>query len=266
MLSGQNCSVFERQLRLVGSAENITLGTRDCDSRGFSFDGIVVAPIISTYWGPYSESAGSNHWGGKEKISMGTICPRVPFSRHISPFSTICSRPLTYHSASLLRGACLALLGRLLRPSKGVLPGDWAVPCLVSREEGRVDGTRLIMMTGMTWAVCMNAPQWGREIIDGAPEWVGQVASGGPADWVKDVAKEFRKERTAPVRIVLLDPITDKQLSCKDNFGGWMRRSDTAKLDKHETASACFRDPGYVRYTVRMQSALPSGEVNVPGW
>jgi plastocyanin len=83
------------------------------------------------------------------------------------------------------------------------------------------------------------------------------VSPGDEVRWVN--------KRTAPVRIVLLDPITDKQLSCKDNFGGWMTRSDTAKLGMNESASVCFRNPGYVRYTVRMQSAMPSGEINVPG-
>jgi hypothetical protein len=72
-------------------------------------------------------------------------------------------------------------------------------------------------------------------------------------------------KRTTPVRIVFLDPVSDKELSCKENFGGWMTASDTAKLDTNETASACFRDPGYVRYTVKMQSAISTGELNLPG-
>lgn len=94
---------------------------------------------------------------------------------------------------------------------------------------------------------------------------IGEKLSSGelvvsPGDEVRWINK-----RTAPVRVVLLDPVSDKQLSCRHNFGGWMTRSDTAKLDTNETASACFRDPGYIRYTVRMQSTLPSGELNVPG-
>ena len=94
---------------------------------------------------------------------------------------------------------------------------------------------------------------------------IGEKLSSGelavsPGDEVRWINK-----RTGPVRIVLLDPIKDKQLSCKNNFGGWMTPNDTAKLDTNETASACFRDPGYIRYTVRMESATPSGEINVPG-
>jgi hypothetical protein len=67
------------------------------------------------------------------------------------------------------------------------------------------------------------------------------------------------------VRIVFLDPVSDKQFSCKNNFGGLMTPSNTAKLATNETASACFRDPGYFRYTVRMESAGMTGEGNVPG-
>jgi plastocyanin len=83
------------------------------------------------------------------------------------------------------------------------------------------------------------------------------VSPGDEVRWIN--------KRTAPVRVVFLDPVPDKRLSCKDNFGGLMTPSDTAKLDTNETASVCFRDPGYVRYTVRMQSATSSGDINVPG-
>ena len=83
------------------------------------------------------------------------------------------------------------------------------------------------------------------------------VNAGDEVRWVN--------KRTAPVRLVFLDPVSDKQLSCKNNIGGWATPSDTARLATNETASACFRDPGYVRYTVRMESALTTGEINVPG-
>jgi plastocyanin len=83
------------------------------------------------------------------------------------------------------------------------------------------------------------------------------VNTGDEVRWIN--------KRTAPVRIVFLDPVSDKQLSCNNNFGGWMTSSDTAKLGKNETASACFRDPGYFRYIVRMESALTTGDINVQG-
>jgi len=81
-----------------------------------------------------------------------------------------------------------------------------------------------------------------------------------PGDEVRWVNK-----RTAPVRIVFLDPLSDKQVSCKNNIGGVMTPSDTAKLATNESASICFRDPGYYRYTMRMETGLTTGELNVPG-
>jgi plastocyanin len=83
------------------------------------------------------------------------------------------------------------------------------------------------------------------------------VNTGDEVRWIN--------KRTQPVRVVFLDPVSDKQLSCKNNMGGWMTPSDTAQLGKNETASACFRDPGYFRYIVRMESALTTGDINVQG-
>ena len=81
-----------------------------------------------------------------------------------------------------------------------------------------------------------------------------------PGDEVRWVNK-----RTAPVRVVLIDPVPDKLLSCKNNFGGLMTPRDTAKLATNETASICFRDAGTFRYTLRMESARTAGELNGPG-
>ena len=72
-------------------------------------------------------------------------------------------------------------------------------------------------------------------------------------------------KRTQPVRVIFLDAVLDKQLSCKNNVGGWMTPSDTAQLGTNETASVCFRDPGYFRYIVRMESARTTAELNVSG-
>jgi plastocyanin len=84
--------------------------------------------------------------------------------------------------------------------------------------------------------------------------------SVNPGDEVRWINK-----RTAPVRIVFLDPLVNDKLSCKNNLGGWMSRSDTARLATNETASACFREVGQFQYTVRMDSGLTTGEINVPG-
>jgi len=83
------------------------------------------------------------------------------------------------------------------------------------------------------------------------------VNTGDEVRWIN--------KRTQPVRVIFLDAVLDKQLSCKNNVGGWMTPSDTAKLGKNETASVCFRDPGYFRYIVRMESALTTGDINIQG-
>ncbi|HSL05313.1 MAG TPA: hypothetical protein VK901_17425 [Nitrospiraceae bacterium] len=83
------------------------------------------------------------------------------------------------------------------------------------------------------------------------------VNTGDEVRWIN--------KRTQPVRVIFLDAVSDKQLSCKSNVGGWMTPSDTAQLGKNETASVCFRDPGYFRYVVRMESAKTTGDINVQG-
>jgi len=84
------------------------------------------------------------------------------------------------------------------------------------------------------------------------------VNQGDEVRWVN--------KRTDPVQIVFLDPVANDRLSCKKNIGGLMTGSDTAKLATNESASACFRDVGQVRYTVRMDSTIPGdGITNVPG-
>ena len=98
-----------------------------------------------------------------------------------------------------------------------------------------------------------------KDIIIGDKLSAAEV-SVNPGDEVRWINK-----RTAPVRIVFLDPVLKDKLSCKNNLGGWMARGDTVKLGTNEMASACFRDPGYFRYIVRMESTLTTGEINVPG-
>ena len=109
-------------------------------------------------------------------------------------------------------------------------------------------GTPTVTRTGDVKDIIIGDDLSSREIA---------VNTGDEVRWIN--------KRTAPVRIIFLDPVSDKQLSCKNNVGGWMTPSDTAKLGKNETASACFRDPGYFRYIVRMESALTTGDINVQG-
>jgi plastocyanin len=83
------------------------------------------------------------------------------------------------------------------------------------------------------------------------------VNAGDEVRWIN--------KRNAPVRVIFLDAVLDKQLSCKNNVGGWMTPSDTAQLAANQTASVCFRDPGYFRYIVRMESAKTTGDISVQG-
>ncbi len=88
-----------------------------------------------------------------------------------------------------------------------------------------------------------------------------------PSETAVNTGDEVRwiNKRTQPVRVIFLDAVLDKQLSCKNNVGGWMTPRDTAQLATNETASVCFRDPGYFRYIVRMESAKTTGDVSVQG-
>jgi plastocyanin len=82
-----------------------------------------------------------------------------------------------------------------------------------------------------------------------------------------DVGDEIRwvNKRLATVRITFLDPLSER-LSCRNNLGNWLGGgTQTATLNASETASACFNEPGYVRYTVHMKSLLPSGDLNMTG-
>ena len=109
-------------------------------------------------------------------------------------------------------------------------------------------GTPTVTRTGDVKDIIIGDDLSSREIA---------VNTGDEVRWVN--------KRTAPLRINFIDPVLDKQLSCKNNFGGWMTPSDTAQLSMNETASLCFRDAGTFRYTVRMESARTTGELNVSG-
>ena len=75
----------------------------------------------------------------------------------------------------------------------------------------------------------------------------------------------WSNERARFVQIVFTDPLLDKQLSCKNNIGGIVTSNDTARLASNETACICLRDAGFFRYTIRMETGLTFGQINVPG-
>ena len=121
-------------------------------------------------------------------------------------------------------------------------------------------GVALVFMLGCQGLPTVTRTGDVKDIIIGDNLTSGDIAVS-PGDEVRWVNK-----RTAPVRIIFIDPVLDKQLSCKNNFGGWMTPGDTAQLATNETASVCFRDAGIFRYTLRMESAKTTGELNVPGF
>ena len=87
-----------------------------------------------------------------------------------------------------------------------------------------------------------------------------------PAELVVKAGDEVRwiNKRIAPVRVVFLDGVSNR-LACNNGFGGVTVKSGAASLDPNETASICFKNGGYYRYTIRMESASTKDELNAPG-
>ena len=90
-----------------------------------------------------------------------------------------------------------------------------------------------------------------------------------PATVTVNPGDEIRwiNKRQGEARVVFLDPVTE-MLSCQRNFGGLMggdKNQYTAKLSSNDSASLCFRRAGDIKYVVRAESNLPSGEANIPG-
>lgn len=70
-------------------------------------------------------------------------------------------------------------------------------------------------------------------------------------------------QREGRVQIVFLDPIEDR-IACYRGFGlGGV--ANATRLAPNNSISLCFSVPGPVRYIVRMDTVLPSGELNVRG-
>jgi plastocyanin len=80
-----------------------------------------------------------------------------------------------------------------------------------------------------------------------------------PGDEVRWINK-----RAAPVRIHFMQPIED-QLTCKSGFGNWFQQTKVATLATDDTASACFRESGTIRYAVMMKKPDPLDEIKETG-
>ena len=88
------------------------------------------------------------------------------------------------------------------------------------------------------------------------------IVTANPGDEIRWINK-----RQGDARVIFLLPV-EGQLSCQRGFGGLMsanKNQYTAKLDSNETASVCFKFPSEIKYVVRADSNLPSGEINIPG-
>ena len=88
------------------------------------------------------------------------------------------------------------------------------------------------------------------------------IVTANPGDEIRWINK-----RQGDARVVFLLPV-EGQLSCQRGFGGLMNANKnqyTAKLNSNETASVCFKFPSEIKYVVRADSNLPSGEINIPG-
>jgi plastocyanin len=82
-----------------------------------------------------------------------------------------------------------------------------------------------------------------------------EVARARPGDEIRWI-----NHRRGTVKLILLD--TKKEnLSCNRGFA----TDGTTLLNANQTASICFNKAGEVKYQVRMESALPGGEVNLQG-
>lgn len=119
-----------------------------------------------------------------------------------------------------------------------------AAACLVLGCHGMPRGTK----TGQV----IDVPIRDRHVADPI-----SVKPGDEIRWVN--------KRAAPVRVVVLDRLSEEHLSCRNHFGGFIAPTDTARLTTTDTASLCFRTPGTYRYVIRMEMDRQTPEVNVPG-
>jgi plastocyanin len=124
-------------------------------------------------------------------------------------------------------------------------------------------GSALSIMMLLVLTACQSLPTVTRSgdvkdvtIREGLSSPELQVNAGDEIRWTN--------KRMAPARIVFLDPVSDR-LSCRNNFGGMFSSNSEATLKPNQSASVCFREPGTIRYVVKMDSAVPTGQVSDSG-
>lgn len=88
-----------------------------------------------------------------------------------------------------------------------------------------------------------------------------------PADLIVNPGDEVRwvNARTLPLRVDLVN-VKSGEMSCERRFSNVFGViQESATIEPNGTASACFVKAGVVNYNLRMDSALPGGQVVVPG-
>lgn len=81
------------------------------------------------------------------------------------------------------------------------------------------------------------------------------VRTGDEIRWIN--------QREGHVQIVFLDPIEDR-IACYRGFG-FGGVANATRLAPNNSISLCFSMPGPVQYIIRMDTMLPTGELNVRG-
>ncbi|MEO5955817.1 MAG: hypothetical protein ABIR36_09045, partial [Nitrospiraceae bacterium] len=87
--------------------------------------------------------------------------------------------------------------------------------------QSRYLGFALVFVLGCQGTPTVTRTGDVKDIIIGDNVTSGDIAVS-PGDEIRWINK-----RTAPVRVVFIDPVSDKQLSCNNNFGGWMTPDGT---------------------------------------
>lgn len=92
-------------------------------------------------------------------------------------------------------------------------------------------------------------------IAESLPDTHVSVQRGDEVRWVN--------ERHGPIEITFLDPLEGK-VNCRRGFG-LLDIINATTLKSQESVSLCFSEPGPLRYTLRLDRALPTGQLHILG-
>jgi hypothetical protein len=92
-------------------------------------------------------------------------------------------------------------------------------------------------------------------IEESLPDAQVSVQRGDEVRWVN--------QRDGSVEITFLDPLEGK-VNCRRGFG-LLDIINATTLKPQKSVSLCFSEPGSLRYTLRLDRALPTGQLHIPG-